>query len=113
MNEELKQIFGDSISVKGASVPCAHLHYNGKARTYIVWSIISNSGELYADDELLYSAVTVDIDVFSAGNYIDVITEIKRTMKEKEWIWLEDSADMYEEDTALYHKTLTFTKEGE
>ena len=113
MNEELRKIFGDALSVKGASIPCAHLRYKGKARTYVVWSIIGNSGELYADDELLNSAVTVDVDVYAEGNYVDVITEIKNKMKENEWIWVEDSADMYEEDTELYHKTLTFAKEGE
>ena len=113
MNEELRQIYGDSISVKGVSVPCAHLRYRGKERTFVVWSIIGNSSALYADDELLYSAVTVDINVYSEGNYVDVITEIKRIMKENDWIWVEDSAEMYEEDTALYHKTITFTKEGE
>ena len=113
MNEELKQIFGDDIAVKGEKIPCAHLRYNGSARKYVVWSIISESGALYADDELQCSAVTVDIDVYSEGNYIDVITEIKKIMKEHEWIWVEDSAEMYEEDTELYHKTLTFTKEGE
>ncbi len=112
MTKELKQIFGDAIEVKGASVPCAHLRYNGKARTYVVWTIIGNSGEIYADDELLYSAVTVDVDVFSEGNYVDVITEIKKIMKDNEWIWVEDSAEMFEEDTGLYHKTITFAKEG-
>ena len=33
--------------------------------------------------------------------------------KNAKWIWVEDSAEMYEDDTALYHKTLTFEKEGE
>ena len=113
MNEELKQIFGDKIIVKGASVPFAHLRYKGNERTYVVWSIIGILGEIYADDELLYSAVTVDIDVYSEGNYVDVITEIKRIMNDNEWIWVEDSAEMYEEDTELYHKTITFAKEGE
>ena len=113
MEEKLKQIFGDFISVKGVSVPCAHLRYKGKARTFVVWSIIGNSAEVYADDELLYSAVTVDVNVYSEGNYVDVITEIKKIMKENEWIWVEDNAEMFEEDTELYHKTITFTKEGE
>ena len=113
MNEELKQIFGDSIAVKGETIPCAQLRYKGKSRKYVVWNIIGNSGELYADDELLYSAVTVDVNVYSESNYVDVITEIKKIMKEHEWIWVEDSAEMFEEDTELYHKTLTFTKEGE
>lgn len=112
MNEELKRIFGNSITVGGVPVPTAHLRYKGKSRKYVVWSIISNSGELYADDELQYSAVSVDIDVYSESNYTDVVNEIKKIMKENEWIWVEDSAEMYEEDTNLYHQTITFEKEG-
>ena len=113
MNNEMKQIFGDEIKVNGASVPCAHLRYKGDSKKYVVWSITSNQGELYADDELVYCVITVDVDVYSDGNYIDVITEIKKIMKNNDWIWVEDSAEMYEEDTKLYHKTLTFQKEGE
>lgn len=113
MNEELKQIFGESITVGGASVPCAHLRYKGESRTYIVWSITGIRGELYGDDELINSAVSVDIDVYSDRNYIDVITEIKNIMKNNEWIWVEDSQEMFDEDTELYHKTISFEKEGE
>lgn len=112
MEKELKQIFGDSIMVGGVAVPTAHIRYKGDSRKYVVWSIISDSGEVYADDELLYSAISVDVDVYSESNYIDVVKEIKKIMKENEWIWVEDSAEMYEEDTALYHKTITFGKEG-
>ena len=32
-------------------------------------------------------------------------------MKNNNWLWVEDSAEMYEEDTGLYHKTMTFEKE--
>ena len=32
-------------------------------------------------------------------------------MKNNEWLWLEDSPEMYEDDTELYHKTITFEKE--
>lgn len=113
MEKELKKIFGDAIIVGGASVPTAHLRYKGKSKTYVVWSIQNVSGALYADDEMQYCSVTVDVDVYSEGNYVDVITEIKKIMKNNEWIWVEDSPEMYEDDTELYHKTLTFAKEGE
>lgn len=31
-------------------------------------------------------------------------------MKENEWIWDGDSIEMYEEDTGLYHRTISFKK---
>lgn len=112
MNEELKSIFGDAIAVGGVSVPTAHLRYRGASRVFVTWHIIDESCELYADDEPLYSAVSVDVNVFSEGNYGGVVTEIKKLMKNNGWIWVEDSAEMFEEDTQLYHKTITFAKEG-
>lgn len=113
MNKELKQIFGDALAVNGKTVPVAHLRYRGGEKTFVVWGITSERGELYADDTLVGSAVSVDVDVYSDGNYVEVVTEIKRLMFNADWIWVEDSAEMYEEETALYHKTLTFEKEGE
>jgi hypothetical protein len=32
-------------------------------------------------------------------------------MEENEWVWVEDSEEMYEDDTELYHRTITFEKE--
>ena len=111
MNAELKTIFGDAIKIGKKSIPTAHLKYKGKETTFVVWTITADSPALSADDEPMYSIVSVDVDVYSKGNYLDVITEIKRIMKENEWVWVGDSTEMYEDDTGLYHKTISFEKE--
>ena len=111
MNEELKSIFGDAIKVNGASVPMAHLRYKGKKTTFGTWTITGENPVLSADDEALYSVVTVDVDVFSKGNYLAMATEIKQLMKQHDWVWTGDSPEMYEEDTEMYHKTISFEKE--
>ena len=111
MNEELKKIFGDEITVGNKKVPTAHIKYKGKETTFVVWTIISNTPALSGYDEQLYGITTVDVDVYSKGNYLKVLAEIKRLMKINEWIWTEDSVEMYEDDTGLYHITATFEKE--
>ena len=111
MNEELKAIFGDAIKVKGKSVPVAHLRYKGKETTFVTWTITAENPALSADDEPMYSIVAVDVDVFSKGNYLALVTEIKQLMKQHDWVWTGDSPEMYEEDTELYHKTISFEKE--
>ena len=111
MNEELKAIFGDAIKVNGKSAPVAHLRYKGKATTFVTWTITAENPALSADDEPMYSVVTVDVDVFSKGNYLVLVTEIKQLMKQHDWVWSGDSPEMYEEDTELYHKTISFEKE--
>lgn len=111
MNEELKALFGDGINVGGDVIPIAHLMYEGKSKRFITWTILGETPILSADDEQLYAVGSVDIDVFSDGNYLDIIKEIKQLMKNNEWVWTGDSPEMYEEDTGLYHKTCTFEKE--
>lgn len=111
MNEELKSIFGDAIKVNNISVPTAHIKYKGKDTTYVVWTIISNATALSGDDEQLYGITTIDVDVYSKGNYLSVLKEVKQLMKTNGWLWTEDSAEMYEDDTGLYHITATFEKE--
>lgn len=110
MNEELKTIFKD-FKVNNKSVPVEHLRYKGKSKTFVTWTITNEVPSSSADDEILYSVVSVDIDVFSDGNYLDIIKEVKKIMKNNKWLWLEDSSEMYEEDTELYHKTISFEKE--
>ena len=110
MNEEIKAIFKD-FKVNDKSIPVEHLRYKGKSKTFVTWTILSEVPSLSANDEDLYSVVQVDIDIFSDGNYLDIVKEIKKIMKNNEWLWVEDSSEMYEEDTELYHRTITFEKE--
>ena len=111
MNKELKAIFGDAIKVKGKSVPVAHLRYKGKETTFVTWTITAETPALSADDETLYSVVGVDVDVFSKGNYLATVAEVKQLMQDNDWVWTGDSTEMYEEDTELYHKTISFEKD--
>jgi hypothetical protein len=111
MNAEIKSILGENISVNSVPVPVAHLRYKGSSKTFVVWTMLGERPVLSGDDEPLFSVASVDIDVYSNGNYLALITEIKRIMKENGWLWVEDSPEMYEDDTGLYHKTITFEKE--
>lgn len=108
MNEELKSILGESI---GNGIPVAHLRYKGSSRKFVTWTITGESPAFSANDEDLCSICSVDVDIFSEGNYLDIKTEIKRIMKNNDWVWVEDSEEMYEEDTGLHHQTCSFEKE--
>lgn len=105
MESELKKILSK------LKVPVAHLKYKGKEKTYVVWTIVDEQPSLSSDDEVQYSEVTVDIDIYSENNYLSLMSSIKKIMKENDWMWQEDSTEMYEEDTKLYHRTCTFSKE--
>lgn len=111
MNEEIKTLFGDGITVDGEVIPVAHMKYSGKSKKFITWQIISEEPVLSANDEQLFSVVAIDIDIFSDSNYLDMVKAIKNLMKNNEWIWIGDSPEQYEDDTELYHLTSSFEKE--
>lgn len=104
MESELKRILV-------LDVPVAHLKYKGKSKKYVVWTIINEEPLFSYEDDIQYSKVTVDIDIYSDSNYLNVMSSIKNIMKQNEWTWEEDSSEFYENDTKLYHKTCTFSKE--
>ena len=111
MNEELKLILGDELIIGDDPIPIAHLRYKGDSKKFVTWTITGEAPVLSANDEDLCSLVSVDVDVFSDGNYLDIEKQIKKIMKQNDWVWVEDSEEMYEEDTGLYHKTCSFEKE--
>lgn len=73
--------------------------------------IISDRPALCANDEDEYSVVMLDIHIFSDENYLEIEKELMDRMKSNDWVWTENSPEMYENDTGLYHKVLTFEKE--
>lgn len=111
MNNELKAIFNDGITTEYRLVPTAHLKYKGSSKTFVTWTITGESPSLSANDEDLYGVCAVDVDIFSDGNYLDIVSAVKKIMKNNGWVWVEDSSEMYENDTGLYHKTCSFEKD--
>ncbi len=111
MNSELQTILGDNLLIDNINIPISQIKYIGNENTYIVWSIVNEIPILSANDELLASVVSVDIDIFSNTNYLKIIKKIKNIMKANEWVWTGDSAEMFDENTGLYYKTCTFEKE--
>lgn len=104
MESEIKKILNLE------NVKVAHLRYKGNKKTYVVWTIIEDEPSSSSDDEITDSEVTVDIDIYSDSNYLEIMRLIKTKMKENDWTWDGDSQEFYEEDTKLYHRTCSFKK---
>lgn len=104
MESEIKKILNLE------NVEVAHLRYKGNKKTYVVWTITEDEPSFSSDDEITDSEVTVDIDIYSDSNYLEIMRLIKTKMKENDWTWDGDSQEFYEEDTKLYHRTCSFKK---
>lgn len=111
-NTLIQQIF-DGFAVDGVAIPVAFLRYDGKETTYVTYQQTDSAHEFSGDDELLNYVDFYDFDVFSKGNYIPIVEAIKTILKDNGFRWqpLRSSGDMYEDETKLYHKTLSFSIE--
>ncbi len=111
-NTLIEQIF-NNFAVDGITIPVAFLRYNGKKTTYITYQQTNSNDPFSGDDELLNYVDFYDFDIYSKGNYIEIIEAVKTILKDNGFRWQPErsSGDMYEDDTGYYHKTLSFSIE--
>lgn len=112
MHELIKTIFTD-FYVDGISIPVEFLRYDGKLTTYVTYMETDINNSYAGDNEILGYVSYYDFDIYSKGNYFNIVEEIKKIMKDNGFIWQPSrtSQDMYEADTGYFHKTLCFAIE--
>lgn len=112
MNELIETIF-DGFKVNDVDIPVKFLRYNGNKTTYITYMQVNANDSLSADDRLINYVEYYDFDIYSKGDYTDIVAAVKQKLEENNFRWRPSwsSADLYEDDTGYYHKTLNFAIE--
>ena len=112
MNSLIESIFQNFI-VDGKTIPVSFMRYNGKSTTYITYMYYDSNNSYSGDDELLGWVDYYDFDIYSKGNYLNIIESVKSVMKQNGFMFQpsRSSSDMYEPDTGYYHRTLSFAIE--
>lgn len=83
------------------------LEEDGNPDTYITFFEYNQRGHLYGDDIELKSSHSVQVDVWSLGNYLDLVKQVKEKLKEIGFTRTFET-DIYESETGTYHKVLRF-----
>lgn len=111
MNKEIQNIFRN-FKVANEVIPVAFLKYTGKEPTYITYQEVQDDTPFSADDDLQAYVRYYDFDIYSRGNFLEILESVKEILKANGWIWQPSmsSQDLYEDDTGYYHKTLCFAK---
>lgn len=91
------------------NVPVAFQIYRGSEPTYIRFFEIVDVPVLHAENEVTDSEKSVQIDIFSKGNYDSLIKQTKTLMKAAGFLW-RDGRELYEEETGYFHYALTYNK---
>lgn len=110
VNAIIENIFGGSITVNSEVVPVVYMDYQGHGESYVVYRQYDKDNSYSTDDDIAGYVTYYDFDVYSTGDYLAIVREIKKKLKANFWTWepSRDSQDMYDPDTKYFHKTVSF-----
>lgn len=82
------------------------------AGPYIEYEVLNEEGSLYAENEEIETNYRIQIDIYTQGNYEEIVKTIKSLMKENKFM-KEFGGSLFEEKTKLFHYVLRFNYERE
>ena len=106
INSKIESILNNQLALGGTTVPVDFLFYTGTSDTYITYRT-SEDASFYGGDNVLDSSVTVIVTIHSPKNYLTLLETIKTKMTQGGFQWLNDSEDIYDEETG-YEKAAQF-----
>jgi hypothetical protein len=89
------------------NVPVAFQVYTGTATTYITFFEYNQQGSLFADDTEKQTQHSIQVDVWSKGNYGELVEQVK-TLLNTVGFTRNSEGELYESDTKTFHKYLRF-----
>lgn len=95
-------------TLKPLNVPVSFGKYNQTADTYVVFLEYKQGAWLTADDEEKQTEHIFQVDVFSKGNYLNLVKELKGMLKEIGFRRTFET-ETYEEEMKRFRKILRFT----
>ena len=109
MNELIQSILAN-FTVDGEQIPVAFMFYEGHGEPYVTYMQQDANNSLSGDDELIGYVDQYDFDVYSRGNFLNIIESLKDVLESNGFVWQpsRSSQDFFETDTGYYHKTLNF-----
>ena len=93
------------------SVPVSDDPYHGKASTYIVYTLIGQTGQLYAEGREAETCVAYAVDIFSPGRSIEFMLQVKRLLEDSGYI-VTVQMENYDHDTDRHQTSLLAEIEG-
>lgn len=83
------------------------LHANSPNAPYIEYEFYDENGEEWAENKEIATNYYIQVDIFSKTDYTDLENKIKEILINAGFN-RSMSADLYENDTQLYHKAMRF-----
>ena len=88
--------------------PVERLKYDGKAKTFITYQIVVGQDTHFSDDESGAEEFTYRADIYSRVDYIALMRNTKRALKEAGFYGITFDPEVFEESTGYYHIPVEF-----
>lgn len=96
------------LSTLGCDV--AQDYYQGAAKTYIVYSLLTTTPRISGDDVDLIAVDLVNVHIFTQGNYITLVNDARIALR-KAGFCMDQTQCSYEPDTKYYHVVIVVRRE--
>jgi len=107
INPIIEQAF-DDFKVDDLLIPIATIKYTGNASTYLTYYTWLNQPEGFSDDKPFILGTYGTIDVYSKDNFKKIVKEVVKKLEEIGFTWTGNDAEIYEENTGLFHVPINF-----
>lgn len=105
----LNQLIEETLDPLG--VPVEFARYSNAGDTYIVFIEYNQASRMNADDAEIITKHFFQVDVFSTGNYLQLVKDVKKLMKQAGFGRMFES-ETYDDDMKMYRKILRFNYEN-
>jgi hypothetical protein len=112
--QEVDAFVKETLETLGVTVK--RLKYKGQAKTYIEYMLVVCQDISFSDDEADATEYNYRADIYSKNNYMELLAQIKQTLKAAGFSDIVVNPETFENDTGYYHipvdfKYYTFTEE--
>lgn len=89
-------------------IPVCHPPYSGAARTFFTYQFMGQAGMLYAESREAETGASFALDLFTDGEYMQLIRDIKALAEAANYTCVVDQ-EVFEQNTGLRHIAMTLT----
>lgn len=99
-------------ALEPTGIPCCHPPYPGSADVYVTYTMLGQSGMLYAEGKEQETAVTYVVNLYVTGSYVEPLRQVKAALVDAGYIATIET-EYYEDAIKKRHVVLTAEIQGD
>lgn len=107
INQKIETAFANFI-VNEKVIPISFLSYTGKSDVYLTYYTWFEKPDNFYDDEYHTEISYGTIDIFSKGNFKNILKKVKEKLKENGFTWTDNGPEDFDRETGYYHVPVNF-----